>query len=83
MHLNLPAKCFLLILKLLGTYVIVLRRNIYRILQIVRGGKVSRLQNSTVIHWKTFAVGPSRATNLQILIAPTRKEGFCRAMEFK
>jgi len=32
---------------------------IYHILQIVRGGKVSRLQNSTVICWKTFAVGPS------------------------
>jgi len=31
----------------------------YRILQIVRGGKVSRLQNLTVIRWKTFAVGPS------------------------
>jgi len=31
----------------------------YRILQIVQGGKVSRLQNSTVIRWKTFAVGPS------------------------
>ena len=39
----------------------------YRILQIVRGGKVSWLQNSTVIRWKTFAVGPSRATNIQIL----------------
>ena len=38
------------------------------ILQIVRGGKVLRLQNSTVIRWKTFVVGPSRATNLQILI---------------
>jgi len=32
---------------------------IYCILQIVWGGKVSRLQNSTVICWKTFAVGPS------------------------
>jgi len=31
----------------------------YRILQIVRGGKVSWLQNSTVIRWKTFAVDPS------------------------
>jgi len=30
----------------------------YHILQIVRGGKVSRLQDSTVIYWKTFAVGP-------------------------
>jgi len=30
----------------------------------------------TVIHWKTFAVGPSRATNFQSLIAPTRKVGF-------
>jgi len=31
----------------------------YRILQIFQGGKVSRLQDSTVICWKTFAVGPS------------------------
>jgi len=31
----------------------------YRILQIVRGGKVLQLQNSTVTRWKTFAVGPS------------------------
>jgi len=30
----------------------------YCILQIVRGGKVLRLQDSTVIHWKTFAVVP-------------------------
>jgi len=28
-------------------------------LQIFQGGKVLRLQNSTVIRWKTFAVGPS------------------------
>jgi len=32
--------------------------NMYRILQIVWGGKVSRLQDSNVIHWKTFVVGP-------------------------
>jgi len=31
----------------------------YRILQNFRGGKVSWLQNSIVIRWKTFAVGPS------------------------
>jgi len=36
----------------------------YRILQIVQGGKVSRLQNSTAIRWKTFAVGPSFFYNL-------------------
>jgi len=48
----------------------------YRILQIVRGGKVLRLQNSTVICWKTFTVGPSRVTNFQSLIVSTRKEGF-------
>jgi len=48
----------------------------YCILQIVQGGKVSWLQNSNVFHWKTFAVGPSRATNFQTLIAPTQKEGF-------
>jgi len=34
------------------------------------------LQNSTVTRWKKFAVGPSRATNFQTLIAPSRKEGF-------
>ena len=50
--------------------------NRYRILQIVWGGKVSWLQNSTVIRWKTLAVCPSRVTNFQTLIAPTRKEGF-------
>jgi len=44
-------------------------------LQIVRGGKVSRLQNSTVICWNAFTVGPSWVTNFQTLIAPTRKEG--------
>jgi len=36
----------------------------YCILQIVRGGKVSWLQNSTVIRWKTFVVGPSFFYNL-------------------
>jgi len=46
-------------------------------LQIVQGGKVSRLQNSNVFCWKTFVFGPSsRATNFQTLIAPTQKEGF-------
>jgi len=44
-------------------------------LQIVRGGKVLRLQDSTVICWKTFAVGPFQATNFQTLIALTQKEG--------
>jgi len=38
--------------------------SLYRILQIVQGGKVSRLQNSTVIRWKTFAVGLSFFYNL-------------------
>jgi len=36
---------------------------------------VSWLQNSTVIHWKTFVVGPSQLTNFQTLITPTWKEG--------
>jgi len=47
-------------------------------LQIVRGGKVSRLQNSTVIRWKIFAVGPPQVTNFQTLIAPTQKEGVAK-----
>ena len=34
---------------------------LYCILQFIRGGKVLRLQNSTVIRWKTFVVGPPRA----------------------
>ena len=29
---------------------------IYRIMQIVRGGKVSRLADLSVIRWKTFAI---------------------------
>jgi len=37
----------------------------YRILQIVQGGKVPRLQDSTVIHWKTFTIVPH--SQLQLL----------------
>jgi len=38
----------------------------YRILQIVRGGKVSLLQDSTVIRWKTFVAVPH--SQLQLII---------------
>ena len=43
----------------IATYVVLenTRFSKYRILQIVQGRKVSWLQNSTVICWKTFAVG--------------------------
>jgi len=51
---------------------------VYHMLQIVRGGKVLQLQDSTVICSKTFAVGPSWATNFQTLIAPTQKVGFAK-----
>jgi len=54
----------------------------YRILQIVRGGKVSQLQDSTVIRWKTFAVGPSQATNFQTLMLQLERK-VLRTMELK
>ena len=40
-----------IILRIIGTFV-----SIYRIMQIVRGGKVSRLHNVLVIRGKTFAI---------------------------